>query len=166
MRLGLARPHRIAQRKTDMPKLDLDTIEQTNRTGYPTPYAAAMAGRHFRRVGEAAGLTDFGISYVVLKSGGISSQRHWHEGEDEFVVMLAGEAVLIENEGETAMRPGDIAIFLKGVANGHHLVNRSEADCIFIAVGKPSSTDCHYPDVDMHLDAASGTFTHKDGSAY
>jgi uncharacterized cupin superfamily protein len=87
-----------------MPKLDLDTIEQTNRTGYPPPYAAAMAGRHYRRLAPAAGLTDFGVSHVTLKPGGISSQRHWHEGEDEFVVILSGEAVLIEEEGETLMQ--------------------------------------------------------------
>jgi len=149
-----------------MPKIDLNSIEQTNRTGYPEPYAAEMTGRHYRRLAEATGLTDFGVSHVVLKPGGISSQRHWHEGEDEFVVMLQGEAVLIEDEGETVMRAGDCAAFLKGVPNGHHLVNRSGEDCVFIAVGKPAKTDCHYPDVDMHLDGESGRFTRKDGSAY
>ena len=107
-----------------MPKLDLDAIEQTNRTGYPPPYDAPMAKRHYRRLAPAAGLEDFGVSHVMLEPGGISSQRHWHEGEDEFVVMLAGEAVLIEDEGETVMRAGDCAAFPKGVANGHHLVNR------------------------------------------
>ena len=149
-----------------MPKLDLEAIEQINRTGYPPPYAEAMAKRHYRRLAPAGGLDDFGVSHVVLEPGSISSQRHWHEGEDEFVVMLEGEAVLIENEGETVMRAGDCAAFLKGVANGHHLVNRSARPCIFVAVGKPSETDCHYPDVDMHLDAKGGRFTRKDGSAY
>jgi len=149
-----------------MPKLDLDSIEQTDRTGYPMPYAAEMGGRLYRRLAPAAGLTDFGASHVVLKPGGISSQRHWHEGEDELVVMLQGEAVLVEDEGETLMRAGDCAAFPKGVPNGHHLINRSGEDCVFIAVGKPAETDCHYPDVDMHLDAKSGRFTHKDGSAY
>lgn len=149
-----------------MPKIDLASIEQTNRTGYPMPYAAEMTGRHFRRVAPATGLTDFGVSHVVLKPGGISSQRHWHEGEDEFVAILEGEAVLIEDEAETVMRAGDCAAFPKGVANGHHLVNRGDADCIFIAVGKPAETDCHYPDIDMHLDAKNSRFTRKDGSAY
>ena len=149
-----------------MPKLDLDAIPQTNATGYPQPYAAEMAGRHYRRLAPAAGLADFGASHVVLQPGGISSQRHWHEAEDEIVVMLAGEAVLVEDGGETVLRPGDIAAFPKGVANGHHLVNRSGADCVFVAVGKPAASDCHYPDVDMHLDAAAGRFVHKDGSAY
>ena len=149
-----------------MPKLDLEAIEQTSRTGYPPPYNAPMDKRHYRRLAPAAALEDFGVSHVMLDPGGISSQRHWHEGEDEVVVMLAGEAVLIEDEGETLMRPGDIAAFPKGVANGHHLVNRSDAPCVFVAVGKPSDTDCHYPDIDMHLAAAKGAFVHKDGSAF
>ena len=149
-----------------MPRIALDEIEPTNRTGYPAPYAAAMAGRWFRRLAPAAGLTDFGVSHVTLKPGGISSQRHWHEGEDELVVILSGEAVLIENEGETLMRAGDCAAFPKGVANGHHLVNRGERPCTFIAIGKTATSDCHYPDIDMHLDAASGTFTRKDGSRF
>ncbi len=149
-----------------MPKLDLDAIEQTNRTGYPAPYADAMAGRHFRRLAPAAGLTDFGVSHVVLKPGGISSQRHWHEGEDEFVVMVSGEAVLIEDEGETIMHAGDCAAFPKGVPNGHHLVNRSDEDCVFIAVGRAATTDCHYPDIDLLLDGASMKFVHKDRTPY
>jgi len=149
-----------------MPKLDLDAIEQINRTGYPPPFDAPMAKRHYRRLAPAAGLEDFGVSHVTLEPGGISSQLHWHAGEDEFVVMVAGEAVLVEDEGETVLRPGDCAAFAKGVANGHHLVNRSDSPCIFVAVGKPALTDCHYPDVDMHLDAASGAYTHKDGSPY
>jgi len=149
-----------------MPKLDLHAIEAVNRTGYPPPYAEMMAQRHYRRLAPAAGIEDFGASHVVLEPGGISSQRHWHEGEDEVVVMLAGEAVLIEDEGETMMRPGDIAAFPKGVPNGHHLINRSTAPCIFLALGKPSTTDCHYPDIDMHLDAASQAFVRKDGSAF
>jgi uncharacterized cupin superfamily protein len=149
-----------------MPKLDLDAIPQTTRTGYPSPWAEPMAKRHYRRLAPAAGLDDFGVSHVLLEPGGISSQRHWHEGEDEFVVMLEGEAVLIEDEGETAMRAGDCAAFPKGAANGHQLVNRSGAPCVFIAVGKPSSSDCHYSDVDLHLDAKSGRFTRKDGTPY
>ena len=149
-----------------MPKLDLDAIEEINRTGYPPPYNAPMAKRHYRRLAPAAGLEDFGVSHVTLDPGGISSQRHWHEGEDEFVVMLAGEAVLIEDEGETMMRAGDCAFFLKGVANGHHLVNRSDAPCTFVAIGKPVLADCHYPDIDMHFDAARNAFVHKDGRDY
>jgi len=149
-----------------MPKLNLDNIERINRTGYPSPWREQMAKRHYRRLAPAAGLTDFGVSHVMLEPGGISSQRHWHEGEDEFVVMLEGEAVLVEDEGETLMRPGDCAAFSRGVANGHHLVNRSDMPCVFIAIGRPAASDCHYPDIDLHLDGASGEYTRKDGTPY
>ena len=149
-----------------MPKLDLDAIEQINRTGYPPPYADAMAKRHYRRLAPAGGLTDFGVSHVFLEPGGISSQRHWHEGEDEFLVMLEGEAVLVEEEGETVMRAGDCATFPKGVASGHHLVNRGDRPCVFIAVGKEADTVCHYPDIDLLWDPAAQLYTHRDGSPY
>lgn len=149
-----------------MPKIDLESIEQITKTTYPAPFAAAMGKRHSRRIGAVFDLADFGVNHVVLEPGGISSQRHWHEDEDEFVAMLDGEAVLIEEGGESAMRAGDCAVFLKGVADGHHLVNRSDSPCTFIAIGKAAVSDCHYPDIDLRLDAASGAFTHKDGSPY
>ena len=149
-----------------MPKLDLSAIASTNRTGYPEPFAEPMAKRHYRRLAPAAGLEDFGVSHVILEPGGISSQRHWHEGEDEFVVMIEGEAMLVEEDGESPMGPGDCAAFPKGIANGHHLVNRSDRPCVFVAIGKAVETDCHYPDIDMHLDSASATFTRKNGIPY
>ena len=150
-----------------MPKLDIDAIEQISRTGYPMPYAAEMGGRHYRRLGAAGGLTQLGVSHCVLDPGGVSSQRHWHEGIDEFVVILEGEAVLVEDQGETVMQPGDCAAFPKDVPNGHRLVNRSERPCVFLAMDcRIGEGDCHYPDVDLHFDMANGAFTHKDGSAY
>jgi uncharacterized cupin superfamily protein len=147
-----------------MPKLDLETIEQTNRTTYPMPFAAEMGRRRFRRLAPAAGLSDFGVSHVVLEPGGISSQRHWHDEVDEFVVILEGEAVLVEEEGETVMRPGDCAAFPKGAPNGHQFVNRSSRDCVFLAVGN-SGGDCHYSDIDLHWNAA-GHYSRKDGTPY
>jgi uncharacterized cupin superfamily protein len=147
-----------------MPKLDLEAVEQTNRTTYPMPFAAEMGRRRFRRLSPAAGIADFGISHVVLEPGGISSQRHWHEEVDEFVVMLEGEAILIEDEGETVMRAGDCAAFPKGAANGHHLVNRSGSDCVFLAIGN-SGGSCNYPDVDLRWNA-EGHFSRKDGTPY
>jgi uncharacterized cupin superfamily protein len=149
-----------------MPKLDLTAIEQTNRTGYPSPYAEAMTKRWTRRLAPAAGIEDFGASHVLLEPGGISSQRHWHEEEDELVIMISGEAVLVEEGTETVLGPGDIAAFPKGVANGHHLVNRSGADCVFVAIGKPAMGHCHYPDIDLHIYGADHRFTHKDGTPY
>lgn len=149
-----------------MPKVDLQTIEQTNRTGYPAPHHEAVAGRYYRRIGDFGGFVDFGASHVVLKPGAASSQRHWHQDEDEMVVMIEGEAVLIEDDGRTTMRQGDIAIFPKGAANGHHLINESAADCVFVAVGRKPLSDCHYPDVDMHYDHSAQAYRRKDGSAF
>jgi uncharacterized cupin superfamily protein len=147
-----------------VPKIDLDSFELRSSTTYPMPYAQDVKGRHFRRLG--ASLEDFGVSYVQLEPGAMSSQRHWHNDEDEFVVMIDGEAVLVENEGETVLRAGDCAIFPKGVANGHHLINRSSRDCLFVAIGKPPTGDCHYSDIDMDWDGASQRYVRRDGTPY
>lgn len=149
-----------------MPKLDLAAIPQTNATGYPAVYADVIQQRWYRRLAPAAGLSDFGASHVVLQPGAWSSQRHWHEGEDELVVMLAGEAVLVDDHGEHIMRQGDVAAFPKNDGNGHVLQNRSDAPCTFVAIGRPQTTDCYYPDIDMHLSAAVGQQRRKDGSAF
>lgn len=149
-----------------MPKIDLDAIPQTNATGYPPEYAGVVQDRWYRRLAPVAGLTDFGASHVVLKPGAWSSQRHWHEGEDEMVVIVAGEAVLVDDNGRTPMHAGDVAAFAKNDGNGHVLVNESDADCVFVAIGKPSDTDCHYPDIDMHLFAGAGRQKRKDGSEF
>lgn len=148
-----------------MPKLDLDTIPQTNATGYPPEHGDVVADRWYRRLAPAAGLSDFGASHVTLKPGAWSSQRHWHESEDELVVMLAGEAVLVDDAGEHLMRAGDVAAFPKGDGNGHVLQNRSDADCVFVAIGRPAASDCHYPDIDMHLFDGQG-FRRKDGGGF
>ena len=148
-----------------MPKVDLEQIEQVSRTGYPVPFDEPVAGRWYRRLAPAGGLTEMTASQVTLKPGGWSTQRHWHEGEDELVVMLSGEAVLIEDHGETILRAGDIATFAKGVQNGHHLVNRSTADAIFVAVGAGPNTGGSYPDIDLMF-TADDLYVHKDGTPY
>jgi len=148
-----------------MPKVDLEAIEQTNRTGYPSPFDKDVAGRWYRRLAPATGLTDFGASHVVLKPGAWSSQRHWHDGEDEFLVMLSGEAVLVEDEGKTVLRAGDIAAWPKGSTNGHHLCNESGADCSFIVVGGGTNTGGGYSDIDMVF-TPEGTYARKDGTPY
>ncbi len=148
-----------------MPKLDLDTIPQLNKTGYPAPFDQPMAGRWFRRLGPAGGLTAMGVSHVVLKPGAWSSQRHWHDDEDEFLVMLTGEAVLIDDSGETVVRAGDCLAFPMGVGNGHHLQNRSDADCSFVAVGAGNMKGKGgYSDIDMIFDDEA--YLHKDGTPY
>jgi len=148
-----------------MPKLDLESIEQTNRTGYPEPYDRAVAGRWQRRLAPAAGLTQFGASQVVLKPGAWSSQRHWHVGEDEFLVMVAGEGILVDDRGEHVLRPGDCAAFPKNDGNGHHVQNRSEADCVFVVIGAGAPEGGDYPDIDMRF-TAEGGYVHKDGRPY
>ncbi len=149
-----------------MPKLDLDAIPQTNTTGYPAPFDADVAGRWYRRLAPAAGLTRMGASHVVLKPGAYSSQRHWHRLEDELLVMIAGEAILIENEGEAIVRPGDVLAWAAGVENGHRLHNRSDADCIFVAVsaGDKNRDSGEYPDIDMVFDPDG--YARKDGTRY
>ena len=150
-----------------MPKIDLESVRRTNRTGYPPPYDADVKGRWYRRIGKAGGLTEIGVSHVVLEPGAWSAQRHWHEGIDEFVVVLDGEAVLVEEDGETVMRAGDCATFPKDVANGHHLVNRSGRPCTLLAIdNRRGEGDCHYPDRDLRWDMANGRYVHKDGTPY
>ena len=148
-----------------MPKVDLESIEQTNRTGYPSPFDQDVAGRWYRRLAPATGLTDFAASHVTLKPGAWSSQRHWHDGEDEFLVMLSGEAVLVEDEGRTILRPGDIAAWPKGTGNGHHLINETTSDCTFVVVGGGENTGGGYSDIDM-LFTADNRYVRKDGSPY
>ncbi len=150
-----------------MPKLALDSIPQTNATGYPPPFDEPVQGRWYRRLAPVAGLSDFAASHVVLKPGAWSSQRHWHDGEDEMVVMISGEAVLVEDDGRTVMRAGDIAVWPKGSTNGHHLVNESDADCVFVALGGGAKYNSGggYSDIDM-LFNADGGYTKKDGTPY
>jgi len=148
-----------------MPKIDLDSVEQSNRTGYPPPFNQEVQGRWCRRLAPAGGLTDFSVSHVILKPGAWSSQRHWHNGEDEFLVMLAGEAVLVEDDGETVVKAGDCVAWAKGNTNGHHLRNESDADCVFVVVGGGTNTGGGYSDIDMMF-TEDKRFVHKDGTAY
>ena len=148
-----------------MPKVDLDSLEQSNRTGYPSPFNQPVAGRWQKAVGQAAGLTLLGARYVVLEPGAWSSQRHWHDGEDELLVMLSGGAVLIEDDGETELVPGDIAAWPKGVRNGHHLINRSSEPCSFVCVSAGTNSGGGYSDIDMMFTADS-RYVHKDGTPY
>lgn len=148
-----------------MPRIDIDSIEQSNRTGYPAPFDREMAGRWQRPIASAAGLTELGARHVVLDPGAWSSQRHWHDGEDELLVMLSGTAILVEDDGETELRPGDVAAWPKGSRNGHHLINRGLGPCSFICVSAGKNTGGGYSDVDM-LFTADDRYVHKDGTPY
>jgi uncharacterized cupin superfamily protein len=148
-----------------MPKVDVESLEPTNATGYPSPFDRPVAGRWQRRVGDAAGLKELGARHVVLEPGAWSSQRHWHEGEDELLVMLSGRAMLVEDEGETELIAGDVAAWAKGVRNGHHLVNRGTEPCSFICVSAGSDAGGTYSDIDMKF-TADDRYVRKDGTPY
>jgi uncharacterized cupin superfamily protein len=150
-----------------MPKIDIDTAPKTEGSGYPPPFHDVAAGRIKRALGDAAGLSDYGVNLVRLPPRRWSSQRHWHSAEDEFVYVLEGEVTLIEEGARTILRAGDCAGFPKGAADGHHLVNESKADAVYLEIGTRTSTDiCTYPDADLHFDPKDGWYTHKDGRPY
>ncbi len=152
-----------------MPKIDVGAVPETSGSGYPAPFRDPVIGRHSKPLGDAGGLTQFGVKLVRLEPGAASSQRHWHEAEDEFVYMLEGELMLVESNGETPMLPGDAATFPAGVANGHHLVNRSARNSTFLVVGTRASRErCHYPDIDLMFvaDDIGERYTNRSGDAY
>jgi len=152
-----------------MPKIDIDSIKIDTSSGYPSPYNKAVEGRSRKRLARAAGLTQFGVNRCTLKPGAASSQRHWHENEDEFVYVLEGEVVLCEDGGETVLKPGDSAAWKAGVANGHCLVNRSDRDTVFLEVGTRTATErAHYSDIDMMVvrDEKGARYTRKNGEPF
>lgn len=150
-----------------MSRLDLSSIPVVGGTGYPEPFAELVDGRTKQALGDAGGLTQFGVNLVELQPGAASSQRHWHSHEDEFVMVVSGELVLVTDEGETLMRAGDCAAFPAGKPNGHHLINRSWGQGVFLCVGSRIKDDvATYPDVDLRFDGASNSYTHKDGTPY
>jgi uncharacterized cupin superfamily protein len=152
-----------------MPKIDIDSVRLESGTGYPEPFRKQVQGRSRQRLGNAAGLTQFGVNLARLKPGAWSAQRHWHEVQDEFVYVLEGELVLCENDGEFVLRPGDAAGFKAGIANGHCLQNRSSRDAIYLEFGTRTKTErAHYPDIDLAVydDAEGIHYTRKSGEPY
>ena len=152
-----------------MPKIELEKIESDASSGYPAEFRAAISGRSRKRLSRAAGLDQFGVNLCTLKPGAASSLRHWHRHEDELVYVLEGEVVLVEDGGETILKPGDAAAWKAGVQNGHCLVNRSQRDAVFLEIGsrKPAET-ATYPDIDLMFvrEEKSARFTRKNGEPY
>jgi uncharacterized cupin superfamily protein len=152
-----------------MPKIDIAGLPADTRTGYPPPLDRVVVGRERKRLGNAAGLDQFGVNLTTLKPGAASALRHWHEKEDELVYVIAGELVLIEEGGETVLKPGDAAGFKANSPNGHHLVNRSQSDAVYLEIGTRSKHErASYPDVDLVMirDDNGARYTHKDGKPY
>jgi uncharacterized cupin superfamily protein len=150
-----------------MPKIDVKSVPEVKGTGYPAPFDAPCLERVRKRLGDAGGLSQFGVNLVHLPPGGWSSQRHWHSNEDEFVYVLSGEVVQISDAGEKILRAGDCAAYPKNEADGHHLVNKSSATAIYLEIGTRTADDfCSYPDIDLQIDSKLDYFAHKDGTPY
>jgi len=151
-----------------MPKIDIESAPTRFGTGYPPPYDEPCKARKRWKLGDAAGLTQFGVNLMRLPPGAWTSQRHWHTTEDEFVWVVEGEVVLVTDEGEEVLRPGDCAGFKAGVPNGHHLQNRSDVDAVLLEIGTrdPENDGCDYPDIDMIARPQEEFYRHRDGTPY
>lgn len=148
---------------------ELPLIKGADNIGYPAPHDKGCGLYEAAALGEAAGLTQFGVYIEKLLPGGMSSQRHWHENEDEFIYMLSGELVLVEDDGEHIITEGMAVGWKAGDTNAHHLINRSDEPAFYLIVGTRAESDiCHYPDIDLHYSRQNGErqFTHKDGTPY
>lgn len=151
-----------------MPKIDIASAPTRIGTAYPPPFNEPCVGRHRTKLGDAVGLTQFGVNLLRLPPGQWSSQRHWHTAEDEFTWVVEGEVVLVDNDGETMLRAGDCAGFKAGVANGHCFQNRSDRDVLLLEVGsrKPGEDGCDYPDIDLVLRDGEDIYRYRDGTPY
>jgi uncharacterized cupin superfamily protein len=155
-----------------MPKIDQSKVPLNTGTKYPPPHDAPCRNRSWLKLGDAAGLTQFGVSLVRVPPGTWSSQRHWHMREDEFVWVTEGEVVLVTDDGEELFRAGDCAGFKAGVRNGHHFQNRSDRDAVLLTIGTRDDADHgEYSDIDMvfrpeRYSTGSGYYAHKDGTPY
>lgn len=152
-----------------MPKIDIASVPADTATRYPKPHDQAVIGRARQRLGNAAGLDQFGVNICRLKPGAASSQRHWHKNEDEFVYVLEGEVVLVEDAGETILKAGDAAAWKAGTPNGHCLINRSDRDVLVLEVGTRSAAEnAIYSDIDMQVvrDAQGTRYLRKNGEPY
>lgn len=150
-------------------KIDLAKAPVKTGSIYPPPYAEMMAGRSSQRLGDAGGLTQFGVNLVTLQAGAMSSLRHWHLAEDEFVMVTLGEVTMVTNTGPETMRVGDCAAFPAGSPNGHHFINHTNAPAQFLVVGSKAAREvATYSDVDLMVTMEGGraSFTRKDGTPY
>jgi uncharacterized cupin superfamily protein len=152
-----------------MPKIDIANLPVDTRTLYPAPFDRVVVGRERKRLGNAAGLDQFGVNLTTLKPGAASALRHWHQNEDELVFVLEGEILLVEDDGETMLRAGDAAAFKANSPNGHHLVNKSVSNAVYLEIGTRSKHEkVEYPDVDLVVvrDDKGTRRTRRNGEPY
>jgi uncharacterized cupin superfamily protein len=150
------------------PAIDPNEVPEQASSNYPEPYKSRVSGRHRRRLGDAAGLKNFGVNLVRLDPGSESSMRHWHEKQDEFIYVVEGEVTLVTDAGRQKLRKGMAAGFAAGRADGHQLVNDTGAPAVYLEIGDRTPDDsASYSDVDMAVRMVEGkwVFTKKDGSA-
>lgn len=152
-------------------RIDTAAVAAVIGTLYPPPFDEPCRARERRRLGDAAGLTQFGVNLLRLAPGTWSSQRHWHSHEDEFVYVLSGEVTLVTDAGAEVLRAGDAAGFKAGEPNGHCLQNRSAAEVVVLEVGTraPSVDTTTYPGLDLLAPpgrSSTTPFTHLDGRPY
>jgi uncharacterized cupin superfamily protein len=151
------------------PAFDPKDLPEQSTTGYPEPYKSRVAGRHKRRLGDAAGLKNFGVNLTRLDPGAESSMRHWHTKQDEFIYVLEGEVTLVSDAGRQKLKAGMAAGFPAGKADGHQLVNETKRPAVYLELGDRTSGDgATYSDADLAAKLVDGkwVFTHKDGSPY
>lgn len=151
-------------------RIDVATVPPVLGTRYPPPFDLPCRTRERRRLGDVAGLTQFGVNLLRLAPGSWSSQRHWHSHEDEFVYVLAGVVTLVSDAGEEELSAGDAAGFRAGDANGHTLQNRSAGEVLLLEIGSRNEAQdaTTYPDIDLRAPAGGkpAIFTHRDGTPY
>jgi uncharacterized cupin superfamily protein len=150
-------------------RIDIAALTPVVGTLYPPPFDLPCRGRERTKLGDAAGLTQFGVNLCRLPPGAWSSQRHWHTAGDEFVYVLSGEVVLVTDGGEEVLRAGAAAGFPAQDMNGHCFQNRSERDAEILEIGTrvPGDT-AYYSDIDMVAPAEGkpAVYTHRDGTPY
>lgn len=150
-------------------KIDLSAVPVKTGTIYPAPYDALVAGRTSLRLGDAGGLTQFGVNICILAPGARSSMRHWHLNEDEFVMITQGSCTMLLDAGPTILHAGDCAAFPAGKPDGHCFVNHTDAEARFLVVGsKAQSETATYSDIDLQVHQVGGInrFTYQDGSPW
>jgi uncharacterized cupin superfamily protein len=159
-----------AGRATIMQKrIDVALIAPVVGTMYPPPFDRPCRARQRRKLGDAAGLTQFGVNLLVLPPGVWCSQRHWQTESDEFVYVLSGEVTLVTDGGDEILRAGDAAGFKAGDPNGHCLQNRSDTEAHVLEVGTRVADDgAYYPDIDMVAPPGGkpAIYAHRDGTPY